>query len=86
MRLALAFVAGILCSALVLLVAAQAPSELGRYQIAAGPENSGGTVFQLDTYTGRLYVRDWYWGKVQDAGTLDKPLAMPGATRPKSSQ
>ena len=67
MKLAMAFLAGVLCSAMVLLVAGQAPSELGRYQITSG------WVFQLDTYTGRLYARDWSDGKVYDFGTLDQP-------------
>jgi hypothetical protein len=81
MRLALVFLAGFLCSAMVFLVAAQAPSELGRYQIAPGWDTSRGALFQLDTYTGRLYARDWYEGRVYDLGTLDKPLAFRSAPR-----
>ena len=81
MKLAVAFLAGLLCSTLAFLVAGQAPGEIGRYQIAAGGEGAQGTVFQVDTYTGRLYARDWYWGKVHDLGQLSKPLAMPSATK-----
>lgn len=76
MRLALVFLVGFLCSAMVLLVAAQAPSELGRYEIAAGGDVVGGMIYQLDTSTGRLYARDVYQGRVYDLGTLDKPLSM----------
>jgi len=75
MRLAMAFLVGFLCSAMVFLVAAQAPSELGRYQIASGWDMSQGMLFQLDTCTGRLYARNWYDGTARDLGTLDKPLA-----------
>jgi hypothetical protein len=76
MRLAMAFLVGFLCSVLVLLVAAQAPSEAGRYQITTGSDLTGGRIFQLDTYTGRLYARDYWQGRVYDLGTLDKPLAL----------
>ncbi len=81
MRLALAFVMGFLCSAMVFLLAAQAPSELGRYQIAPGWDTTQGALFQLDTYTGRLFARNWYDGTVRDLGTLDKPLAFRTAPR-----
>jgi hypothetical protein len=83
MRLAMVFVAGFLCAVVVVLAAGQAPSELGRYQIAPGWETSQGMLFQLDTYTGRVYAREWYLGRVHDLGTLDRPLAMPGATATK---
>ena len=74
MKLAMAFLAGVLCATMVLLVAAQAPQEHGRYQIASGGEATSGWVFQLDTYTGRLYARDWNDGRVYDFGTLDQPF------------
>ena len=86
MRLALVFLAGFLCSTIVILAAAQGPSELGRYQITAGPDNSAGTVFQLDTYTGRLYAREWYQGVVYDLGTLDRPVAKARAMKAKPVQ
>ncbi len=76
MRLAMVLLVGLVCLAVVLLVAAQAPTESGRYQIATGPDTSGGMIFQLDTYTGRLYARQWCEGRVYDLGTLDKPLSM----------
>lgn len=77
MRLAMAFLVGFLGSATVFLAAAQAPSELGRYQISTASDTAGGRVFQVDTYTGRRYARDWYQGWVYDLGTLAKPLARP---------
>ncbi len=81
MKMAMMFLMGFLCAVVVLLVAAQAPSQLGHYQILT-PEASGGLrVLQLDTDTGRLYLREWYQGRVHDLGTLHQPLAMP---RPKS--
>ncbi len=86
MRLAMGFLVGFLCSVIVVLVAAQAPSELGRYQIAAGSDSSGGMVFQLDTYTGRLYAREWNQGVVFDLGTLDRPVARAHAMRAKPVQ
>jgi len=81
MRAVMVFLVGFLCAATVFLVAAQAPSEVGRYQIATGGDLSGGMIYQLDTYTGRLYARDWYQGRVYDLGTLDKPLGMPQPLR-----
>ncbi len=81
MKLVMAFLMGFLCSAMVFLVAAQAPSELGRYQITSGWDTSQGALFQLDTYTGRLYARHWLDGTVRDLGTLDKPLAYRSAPR-----
>ena len=76
MRAVMAFLVGFLCAAMVFLVAAQAPSEVGRYQIATGGDLSGGMIYQLDTYTGRLYARQWCEGRVYDLGTLDKPIPM----------
>jgi len=49
---------------------------VGRYQIATGGDLSGGMIYQLDTYTGRLYARQWCEGRVYDLGTLDKPIPM----------
>jgi len=86
MRVAMAFLAGLLCSTMVVLVAAQSSSAVGRYQIAAGWETSEGMLFQLDTYTGRLYARHWSEGRVYDLGLLDRPLAMPHATKARPSQ
>ncbi len=76
MRKALLILVAFLCSAMVFLVAAQPPSELGRYQIATDGDVVGGMIYQLDTSTGRLYAREVYQGRVYDLGTLDKPLSM----------
>ncbi len=73
MKMAMVFLMGFLCSAVVFLVAAQAPSQFARYQLVA-PNPGGGTVYQLDMYTGRLYERMTYTGVVFDLGTLDQPL------------
>lgn len=81
MKLAMVFLLGFLCSATVFLVAAQAPSEPGRYQITSGWDTTQKDLFQLDTYTGRLYARNWYDGTVRDLGTLDRPL--PYRTAPR---
>ncbi|MCU0916025.1 MAG: hypothetical protein MUC88_15905 [Planctomycetes bacterium] len=76
MKLVMAFVVGLVCSATVLLVAGQTSSGLGRYQIVAGSDIGEGRVLQLDTYTGHLYLRDWRGGQIWDLGTLGRPFAM----------
>jgi len=77
MKLVMAFLMGLVCAATVLLVAGQASSGLGRYQIVTGSDIGEGRVLQLDSYTGHLYARDWRQGRIWDLGTLSKPLAMP---------